>query len=170
MRAADVVGLNLEAGERVGLGFVAQHEVAVALVGVGFLRVGIDDNQAGEDRLRGAAEGVFVEEIGFGVGRLVNLECTLVEFLTALGDGEGEHLGERAGGLQLRERFVAGLAGAEVDVEGLDAGVAADDGAVGLEGKGAVAPVLFADVGEVCAVAGVEIVGAGGELRLGVVA
>jgi hypothetical protein len=58
---------------------------------------------------------------------------------------------------------VAGLAGAEVDVERLHAGVAADDGGVALEGERLVAPVLFADVGDLRAVAGVEIVGADGE-------
>ena len=73
-------------------------------------------------------------------------------------------------GLQLRQRLVARLASAEVQVERLDAGVAADDGGVGLEGEGAVAPVLFADIGEVGAVAGVEVVGPGGELCFGVLA
>jgi hypothetical protein len=50
--AADVVGLNLESGQGIGLGLVAEHEVAVALVGVGLLRVGFDDDQAREDRAR----------------------------------------------------------------------------------------------------------------------
>ena len=44
MCAADVVGLNLQAGEAVRLGIVAQHQVAIALIRVGFLRVGIDPN------------------------------------------------------------------------------------------------------------------------------
>jgi len=100
----------------------------------------------------------------------VNLERALVEFLTALGHGKGEHLRERSGGLQLREGLVASLAGAEVNVEGLDAGVSTHDGAVRLEGKRAVAPVLFADIGEMGAVAGVEVVGPGGELCFGVLA
>ena len=45
VRAADVVGLDFEAGERAGFSVVAEHEVAVALVSVGFLRVGIDDDE-----------------------------------------------------------------------------------------------------------------------------
>ena len=46
-----------------GLGLLAEHQVAVALVGVGLLRVGVDDNQAGEDGLRPSEQGVLVEEI-----------------------------------------------------------------------------------------------------------
>ena len=60
---------------------------------------------------------------------------------------------------------MARLAATEVQVERLDAGVAADDGRVELQRKGAVAPVLLAGVGDLSAVPGVEIVGADGELR-----
>ena len=44
MRAANVISLNLEARKRVGLGVGTQHEVAVALVSVGFLCVRVDDD------------------------------------------------------------------------------------------------------------------------------
>ena len=64
VRAADIVGLDFKAGKTVGLGSIAEHEVAVGLVGVGFLRVGFDDDEAGEDGFGGVEERVFVEEVG----------------------------------------------------------------------------------------------------------
>src|SRR5208283_4202449 len=61
--APDVVCLNLEAGKGIGLCLVAQHQVAVALVGVRLLRVLIDDDESGKDRPRRVEKGVLVEEI-----------------------------------------------------------------------------------------------------------
>src|SRR5437879_13172436 len=43
----------------------------------------------------------------------------IFELLAAIGDGEREHFGKRAGRLELRERFVAGLPRAEVKIERL---------------------------------------------------
>ena len=47
--AANIVGLNLEPGEAAGLRRVGQHQIAIALVSVGFLGVRVDDNEAGKD-------------------------------------------------------------------------------------------------------------------------
>lgn len=168
--APDVVGLDFEAGQAVGLGDVGEHEVAVFLVGVGFLGVGFDDDEAGEDGFGGVEEDVFVEEVGSGLGGGVGLEGALVELLDAVGDGEGEHLGVGAGAEETGVGFVAGLATAEVEVEGIDAGVAVGGDGVGLEGEGIAGPLLGADVGEVGAGAGVEVVDAGDELVGGGVA
>ncbi len=134
------------------------------MVGVGFLGVGIDDDEAGENGLSRAAKRVFVKQVGLGVRGLVNLECALVELLAGLGDGEGEHLRERTGGGESGKGFVSGLTGTEVEIERLQASVAPDHRGVRLDGEGAVAPVLFADVSKLRAMSGVEIVGAGGEL------
>ncbi len=147
-----------------GLGGVGEHQVAVLLVGVGLLRVGLDDDEAGEDGLRGVEQGVFVEQVRGGVGRDVGLERALVELLGAGGDGEGQHLGVRAGAEEAGVRLVAGLAAAEVEVEGEHAGVALGGDGVDLKGEGFGAPVLRADVGELRALGGMEVVDAGGEL------
>jgi len=73
VRALHVVGLDLEAGQGVGLGVGREQEVAVGLVGVRALGVRGDLDQAGEDRARLAEQGVLEEEVGLGMARGVNL-------------------------------------------------------------------------------------------------
>ncbi|MDF3059260.1 MAG: hypothetical protein K0R17_3475, partial [Rariglobus sp.] len=143
--ATDVVGLDFQAGEAVGLGLVGEHQVTVLLIGVGLLSVGFDDDQAGENRLCRVEERVFVEEVRRGVGRDMRLERALVELLGAVGDGQGEHLGVSAGAEEAAVRFVAGLASAEVDIERKDLRIALGDDGIGLERQGVAGPVLGAD-------------------------
>ena len=150
-----------------GLGRVAQHQVAIFLIRVGFLRVGLDDDEPGENGLRGVEQGVFIEQVRGGVRRRVGLQRALVELARAVGHGEGEHLGVGAGPEQARVRLVAGLAAAKVEIEREHTGVAFGGDAVDLEGEGLAAPVLGADVGQLRALGGVEIVHAGHELALG---
>src|SRR5208283_4776646 len=166
--AADVVRLDLEAGEGVGLRLVAQHKVAVALVGVRLLGVGIDYDQAGEDRARLVQEGVLVEEVRLRARRLVDLERPLVALPGARRDRYREHLREAAGRLELAERLMARLLPAEVEVERLDPRVPADDRRVELERERLLGPALGRRVGDPRPVAGVEVVRAARELPGGV--
>ena len=73
--AADVVRQDLEAGDAVGTSLIGQQQIAVGLVGVGLLRVGIDDDEAGEEQrprdLANPSRAVGVlddEEVCDGVG------------------------------------------------------------------------------------------------------
>src|ERR1035438_7718092 len=70
---------------------------------------------------------VLVEEVRLGARRLVDLERPLVALHGAACDGDGEHLREAAGRLELAERLVPRLPAAQVEVERLDAGVPAHD-------------------------------------------
>ena len=79
--AADIVGFDLEAGNRVGVGRLREQEVAALLEGVGCWAPGstriIPRQTAVADSSEDPAEG----EIGGGVGRGVLLGCVEVEVL-----------------------------------------------------------------------------------------
>jgi len=48
--AADIVGLNFQAGNRIGAGVIGEHQVVIALIAVCLLRVFVDlDHPAPND-------------------------------------------------------------------------------------------------------------------------
>ena len=66
--AADVVGLDLQAGDRVGAGGVREHQVVVLLVGVGALGVLLDPDHPLPDDPRLVLEARLVEQVAGRVG------------------------------------------------------------------------------------------------------
>lgn len=86
--ALDLVGVDFESGHGVGLGFVAHEEVAAGLVGVGVVCGFIHEDEAGEDGLSFAEQGVLEEEVAAGVWCAVVLEGSLVVFLTSVGNSD----------------------------------------------------------------------------------
>ena len=60
VRAAHVVGQNLQFGLGVDDGVVGEHQVLVGLLGVGLLRVLADEDLAVEDRARVAVQNALV--------------------------------------------------------------------------------------------------------------
>lgn len=64
--ASHVVGQDLKAGHGVGLGLVAEHEVAHLLVRIGLMGGFLDLDEARKDRLRGIGQGIVVEQIARG--------------------------------------------------------------------------------------------------------
>ena len=132
---ADVICLDFETGKAAGFRGVGEHQIAIALVGIRLLRIRIDDDQPRKNGARGIEQGVLVKQVALGVRRLMDLEGALVEFLVAGRHRDREHLREATRGLQLGERFVAGLDGAEMEIERLNASISANDGRVKLKGK-----------------------------------
>ena len=68
MAALDVVGVDLELGLGVDLGIVRQQQIVVLLVGVGLLRVLVDDDLAGEHGVRAAVDHALVELVRVAAG------------------------------------------------------------------------------------------------------
>ena len=84
VRAAHVVGLDLEAWDRVGVGTRGDQEVAGFLEGVGLLRSRVHDDVALPHRGRAAAEDAPERQIGGGVGRSVLLSGVEVDVLSTV--------------------------------------------------------------------------------------
>ncbi len=63
VRAAHVVGPDLQLRHRVDARLVAEQQVAVRLVGVGLLRARLDADQPGEDLPRAVAQHAFEEQV-----------------------------------------------------------------------------------------------------------
>ena len=81
--AADVVGLDLEPGDGVGVGPLGQQQVARLLEGVGLLGAGVDDDVALPDGARAALEDAPEGQVGGRVGRGVLLGGVEVDVLAA---------------------------------------------------------------------------------------
>ena len=83
MRAADVVGLDLQPRDRVGPGFTREHEVVVPLVAVGLLRGLVDLDHAAPDETRSILQAALVKEVALAPRSLVMLERVVDELLPA---------------------------------------------------------------------------------------
>ena len=81
------------------------------------MSVRINHDQTGEDGLRLVEQRIFIQQIGAGVGRLVDLQGALIKFLGAVRNRQGEHLGMGSGGLELGKTFVTGLARSGVKID-----------------------------------------------------
>ena len=81
VRAAHVVGEDLEARDRVGVRVAGEQQVAVLLEGVRALRALVDLDDPAPDRARVAAQRALVGEVAGGVRRGVLLRGVEVEVL-----------------------------------------------------------------------------------------
>ena len=79
--AADVVGFDLQARDRVGVGLGGEQQVAALLEGVGLLGAGVDPDHPAPDRGRAGGEDAAEGEVGVGVRRRVLLGRVVVEVL-----------------------------------------------------------------------------------------
>ena len=86
MGAAHVVRQDLQARDRVGMGFLAQHQVAVLLVRVRLLGFLLDADHPAPDRPGLVAQGALEREVARRVRRHVLLERVVVEVLVAVGE------------------------------------------------------------------------------------
>ena len=96
MRAADVVGKNFQAGHRIGLGLIAEHQVAHFLIGVRLVRAGLDLDQARKDRARGILERIEVKQIAGGMRRGMVLQRALIDLALSRRIGFNESITLRA--------------------------------------------------------------------------
>ena len=149
--AFDLVGIDLETGHGVGLGFLAVDEVAAGLVGVGEVRAFIDGDESGEDGAGGVVEGVFVKQVAASVGGGVVLEGALIDDLGGGGQGDGDHVAAAALAEEVADALAATEGSAELDLEGFDLGVAMRGGGGEMQGGGAVAEFLAMSVGDAAA-------------------
>ena len=89
MRAAHVVGENLQLGLGVDDGVFREHQVLVGLLGVGLLRVFADQDFAVEDRAGVAFQDAFVQLVAGGVRLGVIDGGVIVDVLVAVRPGTG---------------------------------------------------------------------------------
>ena len=157
VRAADVVGLDLEPGDRVGVGIRGEQQVAALLEGVGALGARVDADHPAPDGGRPLGEHAAEGEVGGRVLGRVLLGRVVVEVLGAVAGVGAGHLRARAapGELGLHPHLAARRAEAERDP--LEVRVAADLGPLGREDPAFVGELLLADVAEVGAVADDEL-------------
>ena len=144
--AAHIIGFDIESGERVSRGIVAEHQVAIALVGISFLSIGIYDDDARKDGLRFFEQGVFVEQIGSSIRRGMRLLRALIKLVITTRHGEREHFTVSPGADHPAVGFVSGLIAAEVNREREHPRVALGHDGVGLKGQGFVRPILQSDI------------------------
>ena len=113
--AADVVGEDLQARDRVGVGLGGEQQVAALLEGVGLLGARVDLDHPAPDGGRAGGEDAAEGEVGVGVRRRVLLGRVVVEVLPgAAGVAAGDAcLGARAGELGLHPHLAAARAEAE---------------------------------------------------------
>ena len=157
VRAAHVVGFDLEAGDRVGVGLGGEQQVAALLEGVGLLGAGVDADHPAPDRGRAGGEDAAEGEVGEGVGSGVLLGGVEVEVLArAAGVAAGHpRLRARPGELGLHPHLAVGRAEAERGP--VEAAVALDLGALGGEDPGRLGDVLGADVAQGRGLADVQL-------------
>jgi hypothetical protein len=82
VRAADVIGLDFEAWDRIRSRLVAEHQVIISLVTIGFLRSRIDFDQASPNGARSVLENRFVEEVARAVRGDMVLESVVYQMLS----------------------------------------------------------------------------------------
>ena len=157
MRALHVVGLDLEAGQGVGLGVGREQEVAVGLVGVRALGVGRHLDEAGENRAGLAQQRILEEEVGLRLAGGVDLQRPLVELLLAGGDGDAVEADVRAGAVEAHGVLEAGPARADRRVDGADERIAFAAGVIDLEGLRGGTPGLDGEAMDLRTRAGVDV-------------
>ena len=146
--AAHVVGLDLQAGDGVGVGARGEQQVARLLEGVGLLGAGVDADHAAPYRRGPAVQQAPEGQVAGRVGRRVLLGGVEVEVLAAAADVGAGDLGLRApaGEVGLHAHLAAGRAEPERDP--LQRPVAVDLGALGAEDPRLLGQRLGADVAQ----------------------
>src|SRR5438309_4928789 len=148
VRAAHVVVVDLEHGNRSRLGVVGEDEVSVRLVSVGPRGSLLDADQAGINRARDVLQRPLEQQVGAGVADLMILERVKVEELLAR--RKIDRLQLRLSALALQRRLDACLreASAERDVEEPQRRVLVQEGALVGEVPRVAAPLLKRDVAD----------------------
>ena len=143
--AADVVGLDLQPGDRVGAGGFREHQVVVLLVGVGALGVLLDPDHPLPDDPRLVLQPPLVEQVAGGVGGDVVLPGEVGQVLAAGGEHDAVDLG--LGPLPGEGDLLVDLGQPRAQAADgpLERGVAADDRALPAEVPGRLVPVLDVD-------------------------
>src|ERR1700730_1085160 len=127
--------------------------------------VRLDPDKTAECATGAVVERVFVKEIAGGVRRDVVLQGAGIEFLFAVRDSDGEKIAARAFTDKPAQTFESRISGAEMQVETHGRCVVIDRGRVHLQRAHVFAPSLRANVSDLCARAGNEIVDATSEAR-----
>src|SRR5829696_206158 len=94
MRAADVVGGDLQIRNRVCARRAAKDEIAILLIGVGLLRAFFDLDQPRIDRTSIALQRALELEVARAKWRLVELPGMVIEELIAVPKIDAQHLGQ----------------------------------------------------------------------------
>jgi hypothetical protein len=146
--AADVVGEDLEPGDRVGVRLLGEQQVAALLERVGLLRALVDLDHPAPDRGGAAVEDPAEREVARRADRRVLLQRVEVDVLAALrGVRAGDRrVGARAGELRLEEDLA--VLAAEAERHPVEVAVALDDRALGAEHPRLLVDVLAADVAQ----------------------
>src|SRR5918995_5211984 len=157
MGAADVVGEDLEARDRVGVRLLGEQQVAALLEGVRLLGAGVDLDHPAPDRARAVGEDAAEGEVRRGVRRSVLLRGVEVDVLAGVRRVGAGHLcvGARAGEQRLRAHLAA--RGAEAEHDPVERGVALHLGPVGAEDPRALVELLGVDVAQPGALAHLEL-------------
>ena len=100
VRAAHVVGADLQFGFGVDDGVVGQDQILVGLLGIGLLRVFADDDLAVEDGVGFAVQNAFIEFVAGAVRLGVVDDRVIVDVLRAVDDVEAVQ-----GGVEPSERM-----------------------------------------------------------------
>jgi hypothetical protein len=144
--ALHVVGHDLETWHGVGLGVVAEQEVAHFLIGVGEMRVRLDPDQTAKGISGATAERIFEKQVTLGVRRSVILQSTRIEFLCFVTDRNREHVAVGAFAGKAAQTFKARIFSPKSEVKIQCSRIAGDGGGVDLDAQRLVAPVLRADI------------------------
>ena len=157
VRAADVVGEDLEARDRVGVRLLGEQQVAALLERVGLLRARVDLDHPAPDRARAVGEDAAEGEVRRRVRRAVLLRGVEVDVLARVRRvGAGDlRVGARAGEQRLHAHLAA--RGAEAEHDPVERAVALDLGALGAEDPRALVELLGVDVAQVGVLADLEL-------------
>ena len=148
VRAADVVGEDLEARDRVRVGSLRQQQVAALLERVGLLGARVDLDHPAPDGGRAVAQDAAEGEVGDRVRRGVLLRGVEVDVLALVRRVGTRDLGLGALAGELRLHPHAATCGAEADGDPVELAVALHLGALGAEDPRLLVQVLAADVAE----------------------
>jgi hypothetical protein len=148
VRAAHVVGEDLQAGDRVGVRALGQQQVARLLERVGLLGAAVDLDHAAPDRGGAAVEDPAEGQVARGARRGVLLQRVEVDVLApARGVGAGDR-GVRAALGELRLEEDLAVLAAEAERDPVQVAVAADDRPLRAEHPGLLVDVLAAHVAQ----------------------
>ena len=146
--AADVVGLDLEAGDGIGVGVGGEEQVAALLEGVGLLRAGVDPDHAAPDGGRPGGEDAAEGEVGVGVRRRVLLGRVEVEVLSRPARVAAGDAGLRPGAREVGLHPHLAAARAEAERGPIEPAVTLDLRPLAGEDPGPLGDVLRADVAQ----------------------
>src|SRR5918995_4228506 len=148
VRAAHVIGGDLQIRYRIGARRPAEDEVAILLVGVGLLRALLDLDQTRIDRTRIALERTLELQVARAVRRLMELPGVMIEELVAIREVDAEHLRQGVLPAQVRGNRRLRKLRPQSDVERVQRRILTENGALGHEVPDVAAPVLNLDVAE----------------------